>query len=172
MKTRKIIMIMVGLLLISATAFAQSMQRPMRAQRPGWNAGRGMMQRLNLTKDQQNKLLDMRLAMQREMLPLRNQLVTLRSDLKLELTANKFDQNKVNKTVDQMANVRKQMNLKRIEHMRNVRNILTPDQQKTFDLMVMNHRRGGFMQHRPMRNWGGRGMRNMRPGMGAGMWNR
>lgn len=161
MKTHKILIIMAGLLFLSVSAIAQPAQRP---QRQRFAQGIRMAKMLNLTQDQVNKLSDMRLAMQKEMLPLRNQMITLRGDLKLELVADNFNQRKVNKLVDQISDVRKQMNLKRISHMRDVRSILTPDQQKTFDLMIMQNKRGRFMQGRGMR---GAGMRGNRP---RGMW--
>jgi len=173
MKTHKIFILLAGMLFFSVTAMAQPAQGP-RSQRPGPGFARGehMMRMLNLTKEQRSKIMDMRLAMQKEMLPLRNKLITFRGDLKLEMTAEQFNQGKVNKTVDQIADVRKQMSLKRIQHMRNVRNILNPDQQKKFDLMVMNPMKGRFMHNRSMRNWGKRGMqrpnRPMRQGMGPG----
>lgn len=162
MKTRKILTIMAGLLFMSVAAIAQPMQRP---RKPGFGRGMRMMQMLNLTKDQQAKLQDMRLAMQKEMLPLRNRLVTLRGDMKLELVADNFNQGKVNKTVDQISDVRKEMSLKMIQHLREVRSILTPEQQKTFDLMVMQNRKGSFMRHRGMGAMGGRGAWGQR-----GMW--
>ena len=102
--------------------------------------------------------MDMRLQMAKDMLPLRSQLSTLRSDLKLELTANNYDQRKVEGTVNQMTDVRKKMTLAMLGHLHDVRSILTPDQQKKFDLMIMSQHRGDFGGMAEMRhhrgNWG------------------
>lgn len=127
-----------------------------------------MMRMLNLTQQQRDQLMDMRLKMAKEMLPLRTQLSTFRSDLKLDLTANNYDQRKVENTVNQISDVRKKMTLTMLQHMRDVRNILTPDQQKKFDLMIMSQHHGQFGGMPGMRNHRGAWGPNhhmMRPGM-------
>ncbi len=142
MKTHKIIPLIACLLLIGSAAMAQPAPPPPKP--PQQVPGMRMMQMLNLTQEQRDKMMDMRLQMAKDMLPLRTQMDNLRSDLKLTLTADNFDQKKVNKTIDQISDVRKQMTLKMIQHMRGVRNMLTPDQQKKFDLMIMSNKRDGF----------------------------
>ena len=164
MKTRKILLIVAGMLFMSIAAIAQPQSGP-KYNRPGFGKMQ-MMRMLNLTKEQQSKLSDMRLSMEKEMLPLRNQMITLRGNLKLELIANNFNQGKVNKIVDQISDVRKEMSLKMIQHMREVRSILTPEQQKKFDLMVMHPKKGGFGHRPPMRRdgaWGRGAMRGQQP---------
>lgn len=153
MKTHRIIPLIAGLLLIGSAVMAQPAPPPPKApQAPGMR----MMRMLNLTQEQRDKMMDMRLQMAKDMLPLRTQMDNLRSDLKLALTADNFDQKKVDKTVDQISKVRSQMTLKMVQHMREVRNMLTPDQQKKFDLMIMSNKRGGFGM---MDGWDNHGMR-------------
>jgi Spy/CpxP family protein refolding chaperone len=165
MKTHKLLPLIACLLLIGTTAMAQPAPP---TPRPPAAPGMRMMRMLNLTQQQRDQLMDMRLQMTKEMLPMRTQLSTLRSDLKLELTANNYDQRKVENTVNQMTDVRKKMTLAMLGHLRDVRNILTPDQQKKFDLMIMSQHRGDFggmaeMGHQ-RGNWGNHMMRHdMKP---------
>lgn len=141
MKTHKLLPLITCLLLIGTTAMAQPAQQ---APRPPAAPGMRMMRALNLTQQQKDQLMNMRLQMAKEMLPLRTQLNNLRSDLKLALTADNYDQRKIEKTVDQMTDVHKKITLSMIQHLRDVRGILTPDQQKKFDLMIMSQHRGNF----------------------------
>lgn len=153
MKTNKIFALLIGMLLLAVVAaVAQPMPQP---QKRGFQRGARMLRALNLTKEQRTKMMDMRLSMQREMIPLKSKMMTLRNDLKLEVTANNFNQGKVNRTIDQIANVRKQISLAMINHLRQVRNMLTPEQQQKFDLMVLNMGKGKFGPGRHMGPRGG-----------------
>lgn len=98
----------------------------------------GMWQALDLTDEQQKKLLDMRLELQKEMLPLRTNMQDLRSQLKLELTKAEFNESQVKKLTEQIASIGQQIQMMRILHQRAIRNILTPEQQKIYDFHILS----------------------------------
>lgn len=99
---------------------------------------------LDLTDEQSAKIADLRLAMKKEMLPLRSDFMTKRNELKILLTADTPDQSKINQKIDQMAELRKQMQKKRVNHMMEVRSLLTAEQKKQFDTMILSGGHSGF----------------------------
>jgi Spy/CpxP family protein refolding chaperone len=114
------------------------------AQHPDAPHRMGQMARmLDLTEQQQSQILDMKLKLKKEMLPVRSDIERLRSELKLEMTADKFDEGKVKKLVEDISKKQQELKLTRIEHHRAVRDILTPDQQKKFDMRVLSERDPG-----------------------------
>ena len=99
-----------------------------------------------LTAEQQTKMQDLRLAHQKEMLPLRTQLQKLQADLKLEITADKVNENKVKSMQGEISKLTSDLAGKRFAHMRSVRDILTPEQKKKFDERILT---GGMMGQGP-----------------------
>jgi len=110
---------------------------------------RHMMKMLELTEAQESQLLDMKLDHEKQILPLRTELKELRTQMKLEMTAEKFNENKVSKLMDQMSDLQKEIHMKRVIHQRAVRDILTGEQKKKFDLHILSRgeNRGGFSGH-------------------------
>jgi Spy/CpxP family protein refolding chaperone len=126
--------------------------------------GNGPMQLPGLTQDQKSKLADLRLAHQKDILPLRTQLEKLHGDLKLEITADKFNEGKVKSIQSDMAKIRSEIGSKAVLHQRAIRDLLTPDQRKVFDQRILSR---GMMG-------AGRGLgvgpgNRMGPGRGMGM---
>lgn len=119
---------------------------------------RHMMQMLNLTESQESQVLDLKLEHERQILPLRSKLKELRTQMKLEMTAEQFNQNKVSKLVDQMSSLQKEIHMKRLTHQRAVRDILNEEQKKKFDLHILS--RGEKGKGHPKHP--GRGQRPMR----------
>jgi len=115
-----------------------------------------------LTPEQQTKMQDLRLAHQKEMLPLHTQLQKLQGDLKLEITADKVNESKVKSMQGEISKLSADLAGKRFAHMRAVRDILTAEQKKKFDERVLS---GGMMGP------GGRGPGAMM-GRGKGMGQR
>jgi Spy/CpxP family protein refolding chaperone len=68
------------------------------------------------------------------------------------MTADKFDEGKVKKIITQQSDVKKEIQIKRALHQREVRNLLTPEQQKKFDLHLLSKgergKKGGRGFHR------------------------
>ncbi len=131
MKKKWFILSMFFVLLVGGVILAKQ-------QGEGWHGNRGIWKALDLSNEQQKKLLDMRLELQKEMLPLRSDMQKLRSELKLELTKAKFDESRAKKLSEQIASIGQQIQLKRILHQRAVRDILSPEQQKIYDLHLLS----------------------------------
>lgn len=130
-------------------------------QQGGPNAAQMMLP--GLTPEQRKKMTDLRLAHQKETLPLRTQLGKLAGDLKLEITAEKFNEGKVKSIQAEIAKLRNEMETKAVFHKRAVRDLLDADQKTMFDQKILS---GGG----PMGAGRGLGVERMgRMGAGRGM---
>ncbi len=97
---------------------------------------------LNLSEDQISKISDYRLQLKKEMLPLRSELIQKQNELKLLITADKPDRGKINSTLEAISKIRMKMQQKRVEHQLKVRSLLSPEQKKKFDLMILEGKKG------------------------------
>ena len=97
------------------------------------------MRMLDLTKEQQAKMQDLRLKAARESEPLRAELQKQHAALKLELTAEKISESKVKSIQSEISRLQSELGSKRFATMRAVRETLTPEQQKKFDLRVLSN---------------------------------
>ncbi len=127
MKHKIIIGMMITNLIIAGGLLAQRPDRPMQ-QRPVRMAA------LDLTDEQQAKIQDLELKLEKEILPLRSQIPTIEANLKQELIADPFNQAKVKNLIEQKTKIVAEIELKQYLHQRAVRDLLTPEQQKKFDL--------------------------------------
>ena len=149
---KKIMFVSLAVLLISVGMVAADQKR-------NGNGPRQMMKMLELTEAQESQILDLKLDHEKQIMPLRTDLKELRSQMKLELIAEKFNENKVSKLMDQMSDLQKEIHMKRALHQRAVRDVLTEEQKKKFDLHILSRgeKRGGFSRHarhgqRPMKD--------------------
>lgn len=110
---------------------------PGRGERGG-GPGPGLDRMLDLSEEQEAKIQDLRLQHQKEMLPLRSQLESLGNDLKLAMTADKFDKAKAEKIINEMEKIRTRLHLARVLHQQAVRELLTPEQRKKFDMHLLS----------------------------------
>ena len=196
------VVLLVLTLFLAVLAFAQ--QEPQKAPAPpagkmgkmgkmqgmmqGMMQGKGgpgaMMGFQKLTDEQRTKMQDLRLAHQKEMIPLRSDLQKLQANMKLEITADKFNESKVKSVQGEISKVMNEIASKTILHQRAVRDLLTPEQRKQFDARILSggmmgnggDMRGGMMapgkmmQNRgKMAAGGGMGMHQGMSGMGAPM---
>jgi Spy/CpxP family protein refolding chaperone len=104
---------------------------------------RHMMRMLDLTETQESQILDLKLEHEKQVLPVKTKLKELRTQMKLEMTAENFDEKKVSKLMDQMSDIQKEIHLKRVIHQRAVRDILTEEQKKKFDLHILSRGKRG-----------------------------
>lgn len=102
---------------------------------------------LDLSEDQQNQIDDLRLQLQKELLPLKSEIEKLRNEMKLEMTAEKFNESKVKKLNDEISNLQKEIKLKHLLNKRAVRDLLTPEQRKKYDIHLLSDKK---------ENWGKR----------------
>jgi len=125
----------------------------------GHGSMKGCMMGLDLTEEQEAKFQKMGRDHQRAMLELKTESAGTEDKVKLLLTADKFDQ----KTADALAKKMGELNTKRMTmkftHVRQMRDILTPEQQIKFDKNILS--KGGphggkmgmpDMQGRKMKN--------------------
>lgn len=131
------------------------MQGDMQARMHG--SGSGPMGLPKLTEEQQTKLQDLRLAHEKEVLPLRAELEKQRVNLKLELTADKFNESKAKSIEGEISKLTSEIASKMVQHLRAVRDLLTPEQKKVFDQHILSGGPmgpGGMMGQGMMRGGG------------------
>jgi len=111
---------------------------------------------LQLTDEQRNQMADLRLELQKQMEPLKAKMAALRSDMKLLMIADTPDMQKIEAKSNEINKLQGQIMLLQIKHKVKVRSLLTPEQKKKFDSLVLADK-GGFkrrmramMRHRMM----------------------
>ena len=165
MKRLFIITAILGGILLTGAMFAQKGPGPMSGQH-----FKRMAKMLDLNDEQIARMQDMHLQMQKEMIPLRSKMQTLRGELKLVQTADKFEPGKAEKLVKEMQALRTQMEMKRIKHQQEMRSLLNDEQRKKFDAHLLSL--GDKRPRGPMGQCGGehgkRGHRGMGQRMGQG----
>jgi Spy/CpxP family protein refolding chaperone len=149
---KKIILFSLTILLISVGLLSAD-------PRKDGDGPRHMMRMLELTESQESQILDLKLEHEKQILPLRTELRELRTQMKLEITADSFNKNQVSKIMDQMSNLQKEIRMKRVTHQRSVRDILTEEQRKKFDLRILSrgekgkgHSKHDHRGQRPMKD--------------------
>ncbi len=98
---------------------------------------------LDLNESQQSQIQEMRLSMQKEMIPLRSEVEKYQGELKLVMTAENFDAGKAESLVNKISDLRAKMKLKHLMQQQAVRNLLTDEQRKKFDLHILSNDRPG-----------------------------
>jgi Spy/CpxP family protein refolding chaperone len=93
---------------------------------------------LNLTEDQQSKVTDLRLAFQKEIMPIRTQMHDLQTKIKMSVTEENFDDLKLDNLLKEKEKLATEMQKRRINHFRDIRSVLTVDQKKEFDLHFLS----------------------------------
>jgi len=96
----------------------------------------------DLTADQQLKMDDLRFKMQKEMLPLKNELQEKNAKLNTLRTSDKPDLNAIYALIDEIGKIKTTMAKKREAHMQDIRLLLTDKQRVEFDL---KHRKNNNM---------------------------
>lgn len=92
-----------------------------------------IMEKLNLTPEQEKKFQELRLKQEKEMLPLQNDLRSVQLDLKGEMLADKPNQDKVNGYIEKAGKIRIEMQKKRFAHHQAMRDLLTDEQKAIWD---------------------------------------
>lgn len=115
-------------------------------------------QALNLTPEQQQKMGDLRYQHQKDMIKLREEVSLKRLDLRHEMEKDSPDRATVDRLAEEMGALRVHMGRLKVDHLLDVRQVLTPEQwSKARELM----------QARRAQRKAGRGGR-LGPGAGSG----
>lgn len=97
---------------------------------------------LKLSDEQRTKIQDLGLAHQKELVSLRAELQKQHANMKLEMTADKFNEGKVKSIQGEATKLMGDIAMKTALHHRAVRDLLTPEQKKQFDQRILS---GGMM---------------------------
>ena len=92
---------------------------------------------LNLTDDQKAKMSDLKLALQKKLLPLKSDLQGKVTDLQLLKTENSPNLNRIDKLIDDIGKLRIKIQKEQVRHQLEVRKILTPEQRKRWDYRAL-----------------------------------
>ena len=152
---------MIAALLLAATMIAGTSQTAFSQKKTCSDKGGNQCQNLDLTKDQQKKMDEMRTVMMKERLQFQNQVAEKKAHLKTLSMADEPNMTEINKTIDEMYALKAEFAKKKAAHQQDVRNLLTPEQRLKFD---MKHANKGMGMRGP-----GHGQGNCCPGHGQGM---
>jgi len=104
----------------------------------GPGAMKGCMRGINLTDEQEAKLEKIHFTHQRKMIERKAAMVDMQSKLKLAMTAEKFNQKEIDELAGKIGKFHQEAVLLRVSNLREVREILTPEQRPEFDQNVLN----------------------------------
>ena len=131
----KRILIIAMITIFSIGAMAQG--RPGKGDRPfrGAHADgeRFRFQALNLTEEQELSIEKLRLKMQKESIPLHTELKSLHDAHRLMVIDDKASDSEIEKNLRKQNEIRTDLGLMRVKHLREVRSLLTDEQRVTFD---------------------------------------
>lgn len=85
---------------------------------------------LKLTKEQKQEIKELRVKLQKELVPLRSKLQIARLDLQTEIDAEKPNRATINSLIDETAKIRAEMAKLNISHRLTVAQLLTPEQRE------------------------------------------
>ena len=132
MKRSNSILMVIAFLLFAliATTFAQDRKEfaaRKNIAKPKINKG------LNLSEDQKAKMTDLRLAHQKEMLPLQTELQGKMAELRLLKIEANPDLTKIDQLIEGAEKIRTKIQKAKVRHQVEIRKNLTPEQQKIWD---------------------------------------
>lgn len=109
--------------------------------------GPGQVMGMNLTEDQQKKIAELKRDHQRKMIEIASEEAGLHGKVKLMITADRFKQSDADDLTEKITRFQRDRMTAHIQHMRTVRDLLTPEQRVKFDQNVMSRgdRPGGSM---------------------------
>ncbi len=128
-----------------------------------------MLRELELTDKQKEEIRDLTKKSFVEIGKLRLKEKRLRKELELLVTADKWNETQVNSKIDQLTAIKGQMMKKKIKFSREIRKLLTPEQQVIWDLSGAGTGKG--LAKRLHKRLEDRGRRSNKGGRGYGMGN-
>ena len=103
--------------------------------------GNMMCDMLDLTTDQQKQMNEMKLNMEKEMLPLRSEMMQAKGELRLLKVENKPNLKAINNKIDDVVSLKAKIMKLRAKHQLEVRSILTDEQKLKWDQRQL-HKKG------------------------------
>jgi Spy/CpxP family protein refolding chaperone len=103
-------------------------------------ADKSMMQKLNLTEEQQAQIRKLRVDFQKKEIQNEAKIKLARLDLGQMVQADKPDRSSIEKAIRDISSLQTDTKIARVDQMLAIRNILTPDQLKTWKEQRMNRR--------------------------------
>ncbi|NPA44739.1 MAG: Spy/CpxP family protein refolding chaperone [Chlorobi bacterium] len=131
MKTKKLTLVVAILFFITGSTFAQ--QGNMANNKKGMNKQNKFMNIPDLTDAQKTQIKEMRTANMKEITPLRNQLREKQAHLQTISTGDNVNKQEVDKTLEEISDIKLQIAKKRESFRQDVRSILTDEQKVYFD---------------------------------------
>ncbi len=122
---------------------------------------------LDLTEAQETQIEKSKIALDKELLPLKADLDVKKAELDKLLLAEKPDKKSVYKKIDEIQTVRTKLERLKVDHRLEVRAFLTPDQRVVFD--KQRSKRGMKHHGMGMMGEGGKKIVKIRKHMGRGM---
>jgi Spy/CpxP family protein refolding chaperone len=93
---------------------------------------------MGLADSIQNKIKPLKKAHQREMMQLKNDLHSAELELKLAMTADKWDNGKVDGAINKISDLKKKILIAKTKHQKAVRDLLPAEQQYKFDQKILS----------------------------------
>jgi Spy/CpxP family protein refolding chaperone len=121
-------MIIIPLVILTG-ALALAQERGLMGMRGEEIRGR-LAERLNLTDEQRKKLESMRVEHQKQQIAHRAKLQTATLELRQLMRADKPDKAAIERTMNEIAKLRVDGNMRRFNHLQSMRELLTPEQQQ------------------------------------------
>jgi Spy/CpxP family protein refolding chaperone len=106
-----------------------------------------MREHLDLTEEQESKITEMKIQLKKDIIPMRDQIKQLQTEIKLQMTSEKFDEARVEKMLQEIGKIQQKMKLMKLKNQRAVRDLLSADQQKKFDMHILSEK-GPARHHR------------------------
>lgn len=128
----------------------------------GMQGKMGMGWMSTLTHEQRMRLNQMHLELKKTLLPLKAAKAAKKAELSLLLTQDKPDRKAIHRKIQEIAALKQKMMEKKMAHKLEVREMLTPDQRRLFDMHLLRNAERGWMM-------GGMGCPMMQGMMGGGM---
>lgn len=115
-----------------------SLAQPPGKKGPNPERGERFLERIpNISEEQKEQIKELKTDHMKEVLPLRNQVDEKEAHLKTLSTADKVDMAKINKTIEEIGNLKITIAKNRAAHKQKIRNVLNEDQRIVFDSMSM-----------------------------------
>jgi Spy/CpxP family protein refolding chaperone len=140
-----VVAVMIGAVSFSAMAFGKG---------PGQGGGNRFLNGLNLTSDQQQKILEIRQGFEKETLSVRQDLQKKMTELRQLWAADQLNQGQIDAKNKEITGIRIQLTTKSRAMMEKIKAVLTPDQLKQWNDKEKNFKDGSEFKGKGSRGEG------------------